>query len=37
MPVISVHKINAHSKISYRKLNVHSRYELTALVNKIKQ
>lgn len=32
---ISVHTVNDHTKNIYRKLNVHSRYELTALVNKI--
>ena len=31
---ISVHTVNDHTKNIYRKLNVHSRYELTALVNK---
>ena len=33
---ISVHTVNDHTKNIYRKLNVHSRYELTALINKLK-
>lgn len=33
---ISVHTVNDHTKNIYRKLDVHSRYELTALVNKLK-
>lgn len=31
---ISVHTVNDHTKNIYRKLDVHSRFELTALVNK---
>lgn len=34
MLFISVHTVNDHTKNIYRKLNVHSRYELTALINK---
>lgn len=34
--IISVHTVNDHTKNIYRKLDVHSRYELTALVNKLK-
>jgi len=33
---ISPHTVNDHTKKIYRKLDVHSRYELTALVNKMK-
>ena len=33
---ISPHTVNDHTKKIYRKLDVHSRYELTALVNKVK-
>ena len=36
MLFISVHTVNDHTKNIYKKLDVHSRYELTALVNKIK-
>lgn len=36
MLYISVHTVNDHTKNIYRKLDVHSRYELTALVNKLK-
>lgn len=32
--IISAHTVNDHTKNIYRKLNVHSRYELTALINK---
>ncbi|MBQ3150645.1 MAG: helix-turn-helix transcriptional regulator [Clostridia bacterium] len=34
MLFISVHTVNDHTKNIYRKLDVHSRFELTALVNK---
>ncbi len=34
MLFISVHTVNDHTKKIYRKLEVHSRYELTALINK---
>lgn len=33
---ISVHTVNDHTKNVYRKMNVHSRFELTALVNRLK-
>ena len=36
MLFISAHTVNDHTKNIYRKLDVHSRYELTALVNKMK-
>lgn len=36
MLIISVHTVNDHTKNIYRKLNIHSRYELTALVNKLR-
>ncbi len=34
--IISEHTVKDHTKNIYRKLGVHSRYELTALVNRIK-
>ncbi len=34
--IISEHTVKDHTKNIYRKLNVHSRFELTALVNKLK-
>ncbi len=33
---ISVHTVNDHTKNIYKKLGIHSRYELTALMNKSK-
>ncbi len=36
MLVLSEHTIKDHTKSIYRKLGIHSRYELTALVNRLK-
>ncbi len=36
MLVLSEHTIKDHTKNIYRKLDIHSRYELTALINRLK-